>query len=102
MEKVKDFLMNWGVWLAVPVMLVGTIIIERNSRHKSQERTRKARLARRRNNPTSKRKSSGTRKNTPTRVRTKSGKLITGRENVLAYRRRLRNLAKGRKSRGKK
>ena len=102
MEKAKEFLMNWGIWLAVPVMLVGTIIIERNNRHRSQERTRKARLARRRNNTTTKRKSSRTSKNTPTRVRTKTGKLITGRANVLAYQKRLRNLSKGRKARGKK
>lgn len=87
-ENIKNFAKKYGAFI-VPIG-IGLFAVIKNTR------VAKPKKAKRRNSSVAKLSTSTT--NVPSRIKTKSGKVISGKANVLAYRKRLRNLAKARKS----
>jgi len=80
-------LQPYFLWLGLGLGMVGLIVLDKKKPIRKKRR----------------RKATGTTTGSRTissgasRIRTKSGKLITGKANVLAYKKRLSNLAKARR-----
>jgi hypothetical protein len=88
MNKVIEFIKSQWMWLLVAIGAIALLLWKPKVKRK-YKRKRKAKTSAVRTRAP---------KNIPSRIKTKSGKVISGRENVKAYYKRLANLRKARRA----